>query len=73
MLQSDASERETIPGYWGFKSSKLRNLISLKKLSQPQRQHNLNTVVGLDTKMTLHTTPPQKLNGSLREPQINIY
>ena len=27
------------------------------KLSQPQRQHNLNTAVGLDTKMTLQTPP----------------
>ena len=32
-------------------------------------QHNINTVVGLDMKMTLHTTPPprthpQKLNVS---------
>ena len=41
-------------------------------------QHNLNTVVGLDMKMTVQTTPtqptpPQKLYGSLQEPQINIY
>ena len=40
-------------------------------------QHNLNTDVGLDTKMTMQTTPPptppQKLNISLQEPQINIY
>ena len=41
-------------------------------------QHNLNTVVGLDTKMTVqtqplhHPTPPQKFNGSLQKPQINI-
>ena len=31
--------------------------------SQPQRQHNLNTAVGLDMKMTLHSA--QKLNISL--------
>ena len=28
-----------------------------QELAQPQLQHNLNTVVGLDTKMTLHTPP----------------
>ena len=43
-----------------------------------QPQHNLNTVVGLDTKMTLYTTPPptispQKLNCSLQKPQITNY
>ena len=39
-------------------------------------QHNLNTVVGLDTKMTVHTPPhppPQKLNIRLWKPQMNIY
>ena len=35
-------------------------------------QHNLNTLVGLDTKMILQT-PPHKLNGSVQETQINIY
>ena len=39
-------------------------------------QHNLNTVVGLDMKMTMQTpppsTPPQKLNGSFQELQINV-
>ena len=37
-----------------------------------QPQHNLNTVVGLnmDMKMTLHTTPPQKLNGSLLDQHL---
>ena len=32
------------------------------------QQHNLNTAMGW-----LQTTPPQKLNGSLQEPQINIF
>ena len=39
-------------------------------------QHNLNTVVGLDMKMTVQTPPhhpPQKLNGEHQGPQINIY
>ena len=44
-------------------------------------QHNLNIVVGLDMKMTVHTTPhhptppehTQKLNGRLQEYQINIH
>ena len=45
-----------------------------EKLSQPQRQHNLNIVVRFDMKMTEHsTTPSQKLNGDLQEPHINIY
>ena len=35
-------------------------------------QHNLNNVVWLDTKMTMHTTPPQKLKGGIQEPQIDI-
>ena len=38
--------------------------------------YNLNTVDGLDMKMILHTPPPhppQKLNSSIHEPQINIY
>ena len=35
-----------------------------------QPQHKLNTVVGLDTKMTLHTS---QLYCSFQEPQINIY
>ena len=35
---------------------------------------NLNTIVGLDTKITVHPTPPlQKLNRGLLGPQINIY
>ena len=35
---------------------------------------NNNTAVGLDVKMTVQTPPPpHKLNGRLREPQINIY
>ena len=53
-------------------------------LSQPQTQHNttqpqhnLNTMVRLDMKMTVHanptTPPPQKLNSNLQEPQINFY
>ena len=38
-----------------------------------QHNLNLNTAVGLDTKMTVQTPPsPQKLNRSLQEPQINI-
>ena len=36
-------------------------------------QENLNTVVGLDMKMTVQAPPPQKLNKGLKEPQINIY
>ena len=39
-------------------------------------QHNLNTVVGLDMKMTVQTpptTPPQKLKGGPQETQANIY
>ena len=37
-------------------------------------QQNLNTIVGLATKMTVHPTPPlQKLNRGLPGPQINIY
>ena len=44
----------------------------LDNTTQPQQ--NLNTVVGLDMKMTVQTTPPhpphqpQKLNGGLQEP-----
>ena len=51
---------------------KIKSLNNL--LSQPQHptQHNLNTAVGLDTKMALHTThhhhpPPQKLNVSTEQ------
>ena len=40
-------------------------------------QHNLNTVVGLDMKLTVQTPPTHptqhKLNGSLQEPRINTY
>ena len=45
-------------------------------------QHNLNTVVGLDMKMTVQnrpphhyhpTIPPHKLISSIHDPQINIY
>ena len=39
-------------------------------------QHNLNTVVRLDTKMTVHFPPPtqpHKLKISLHEPQINTH
>ena len=45
------------------------------KIVTTQQQHNLNTVVGLDMKMTLQTTPthPRKPNGCLQEPQNNIY
>ena len=39
-------------------------------------EHNLDTVFGLDMKMTVQTPPnhpPQKLNGEHQGPQINIY
>ena len=48
-------------------------ILTTPMTTQPQAQHNLNTVVGLDMKMTIHPHPPHKLNGSLQEPQINIY
>ena len=38
-------------------------------------QHNLNTLVRLDTKITVQTTPPhpaQKFNSSLQEPEITF-
>ena len=48
--------------------------------TQHNQQHNLNTVVGLDMKMTVQTPPPptpphppQKLKGGLQEPRISIY
>ena len=41
----------------GFKCpQQMRTVTQVQKLSQPQQQHNLNTAVGLGTKMTLHTT-----------------
>ena len=42
-------------------------------MNTTQPRHNLNTVVGLYTKMTTHTTPPHPLNGGLQDPHINIY
>ena len=52
--------------------SKICNHNPNENTAQPQ--HNLNsTLVGLEMKITLHTTPPQKLNESVQEPQINIY
>ena len=35
---------------------------NLHKKLATTTQHNLNTAVGLDTKMTLQTSPPHKLN-----------
>ena len=35
-----------------------------KTLAQPQRQHNLNTAVGLDTKLTVQT-PPYQTNATV--------
>ena len=37
-------------------------------LSQPQRQHNLNTAVVLDMKMTLPTTPPPPTTETQHQP-----
>ena len=36
-------------------------------------QHNLNTIVGFDMKITVQTPPPHKLNSSLHEPQSSIH
>ena len=48
--------------------------------NRTQTQHNLNTVLGLDMKMTVqtpptthHPTPPQKLKGGRQETRANIY
>ena len=45
------------------------------KLSQPQQQHNLNTVVGLNMKMTVQTpprtAPPHKYNVMNKNKQGN--
>ena len=41
-------------------------------LSQPKRQHNLNTVVGLDTKMTLHTTTLHHRNSTAASMTIRL-
>ena len=58
--------------------------LGLCSLPNPQLNHNSTqpqpniTLVGLDTKMTLHTTPPphhptHPPQGSPQEPQMNIY
>ena len=66
---------------WGWASTFLNcnyHKISCHNPNDNTTQHNLNTAVVLDMKITVHTTlpptnpPPQKLNISLYEPQINI-
>ena len=49
--------------------------LEISQCCQNPSNNNLNTEVGLGTKITVHTPPhpPQKLYGSLQEPEINIY
>ena len=77
-LTSCTSLQHSIPGNWqdnvvsiafSFPGIVLAREKHLSYCHNPiTTQHNLNTVVGLDTKMTVQTP-----NRSLQEPQINIY
>ena len=78
-IPRDEDELEIELNTWKFciiVQTKIKTTRPKILLSQPQ--HNVNTVAGLDTKMTVHTTPapphpPHKLNDYPQESQINIY
>ena len=62
-------QEQFIRRYYGI-SNKIN--IEINCLIPNDNKHN-NKVVGLNTKMTVHTNPTHKLNWSLQEHQINIY